>query len=156
MNNETTAKDFSQLETFGEELLTNSPTNQENKSMTAEQLNEELTMSNLSMDLKSLISECEFPKGNRSWQYSYKNILFAKEVKEMEVTTTVEEAIEDITTIIIKAYRKMLHNASLKCHFNDVKVTPWEYAELQNETVGEWLVRTNQPMNVCVPLKGDN
>lgn len=124
--------------------------------MTQQQIKDELIMSNLSMDLKSLISECVFTKGNRSWHYSYKNILFAKEVKEMEITTTVEEAIENITIIVSKAYRKMLHNASLKCHFNDVKVTPWEYTELQNETIGEWLVRTNQPMNVCVPLKGDN
>jgi hypothetical protein len=56
--------------------------------------------------------------------------------------------------MLMKSYQDMCHNAAMKCHFNDMSLTPWEYADLETLTIAQHLEKAGIPLDKHVELKG--
>ena len=59
-----------------------------------------------------------------------------------------------VSDMLMESYQKMLHEAAMRCHFNNPNLTPWEYADLQTLTIAQHLEKAGIPLDKHVELKG--
>lgn len=116
--------------------------------------------SGLELDLFSLIASKEGVLPNQEFA-GYACECPTTMGKEVGITVQqLLDAVEDglvyglAGDMLMKSYQDMLHEAAMRCHFNDQSLTPWEYTDLQTLTIEQHLKKAGIPLDKCVELKG--
>lgn len=113
----------------------------------------------LDLDLFTLIAYAERVLPDQSVGHAvFSSTAVAKEPITVVLPQLVDLFLNGDDTFIIdkatEAYARVLHEAAMRCHFNDVNLTPWEYSDLQTLTIEQHLKKAGIPLDKCVELKG--